>query len=104
MGHSTQKSHSSAPRQVCLNPPEGGLTVTPAAAVLDHFGKPFQENSKQRNDGSNIHVAEPQEDIWNPQQEQALGYVNIHHVYLFRVKQKNLQGIFDCILKHQSQQ
>lgn len=95
MGHSTQKSHSPAgDGQVCLKPPGKGFPLTPDAAFLDHFGKSFQETPKQRHDGSNIHVAEPQEDIWNGQQEQALGYVNVHRIYLFRVEQGNLEGIF----------
>lgn len=105
VGHGAQKSHSPAGGgQVCLKPPGRGLPLTPAAAVLDHFGKSFQESPKRRRDRSNIHVAESQEDIWNPQQKQALGYVNIHHIHLFRAEQGNLEGIFDCVLKHWSQQ
>ena len=64
VGHGAQKSHSPARGgQVCLKPPGRGLPLTPAAVVLDHFGKSFQESPKQRHDRSNIHVAEPQEAI-----------------------------------------
>ena len=94
LGHVTQKTHSPEEGNwVCLKTPGRGLPVTPAAAVLEHFGKSFPESPKQRHDRSNIHVAEPQEDIWNPQQEQAVGYVDVHHIYLFRVYLANLEGI-----------
>lgn len=64
LGHSAQKNHSPPGRgQMCLKSPGRGLPLTPAAAILDCFGKSFQESPKQRHDGSNIHIAEPQECI-----------------------------------------